>query len=148
IPHDIPSQEHQAEEGATMKGSDLGMLVVCPHTQEIQGIDHTTAAAETPRAATRVLDPEKQNLLPINIITKEHPREESKHCQKVKALQEDIGSQNQRSKSRALRTTCPNHGYVKKQILSLLGSVTLTSQKPECLVISKHMTKVKTRKII
>ncbi|GJW58009.1 hypothetical protein Tco_0104740 [Tanacetum coccineum] len=48
------------------------------------------AAAETLRAATRVLDRDKQNLLPKNIITKEHPREERKHCQKVKAMQEDI----------------------------------------------------------
>ncbi|GJY05757.1 hypothetical protein Tco_0371697 [Tanacetum coccineum] len=82
-----------------------------PREKETQGIDHTTAAAETPRLATRVLDPENQNLLPRNIITKEHPSEERKHCQKVKAVQEDIGSQNQRSKSRAL--TCPNHGHIK-----------------------------------
>ncbi|GKE58723.1 hypothetical protein Tco_1497908 [Tanacetum coccineum] len=98
---------------------------MCPRTQEIQGMDHTAAAAETPRAATRVLDPEKQNLLPRNIITKEHPREERKHCQKVKALQEDIGSQNQISKSRALRTTYPNHGDMK-------GA-------PECMKISGFM---------
>ncbi|GJU13104.1 hypothetical protein Tco_1135500 [Tanacetum coccineum] len=52
---------------------------MCPHTQETQGIDHTTAAAKTPRVATRVLDPENQNLLSRNIITKEHPREERKH---------------------------------------------------------------------
>ncbi|GJY05760.1 reverse transcriptase domain-containing protein [Tanacetum coccineum] len=70
-------------------------------------------AAETPRVANRVLDSENQNLLPRNIITKEHPREERKHCQKVKAVQEDIGSQNQRSKSRALRMTCPNHSHIK-----------------------------------
>ncbi|GKF38496.1 hypothetical protein Tco_0118557 [Tanacetum coccineum] len=80
---------------------------MCPHTQETQGIGHTTAAVETPRVATRVLDPENQNLLSRNIITKEHPREERKHCQKVKAVHEDMRSQNQRSKSRALRTTCP-----------------------------------------
>ncbi|GKE45518.1 hypothetical protein Tco_1472802 [Tanacetum coccineum] len=37
---------------------------------------HTTVAIETLKAATRVLTPEKQNLLLRNIITKEHPREE------------------------------------------------------------------------
>ncbi|GKA16065.1 reverse transcriptase domain-containing protein [Tanacetum coccineum] len=54
--------------------------------------------------------------------------------------EEDIGSQNQRGKSRVLRMICPNHGYVKKQILSLLGYVTLTFQKPVCLVTSRHTT--------
>ncbi|GKB63048.1 reverse transcriptase domain-containing protein [Tanacetum coccineum] len=71
---------------------------------------HSSSQEENSKLATRVLDPEKQNLLPKNIITKEHPRKERKNCQKVKAAQEDIGSQNRRSKSRALRTTCPNHG--------------------------------------
>ncbi|GJR72598.1 putative RNA-directed DNA polymerase [Tanacetum coccineum] len=50
--------------------------------EKIQGIGHTTVAAEILKAATRVLDPEKQNLLPRNIITKEHPRKERKYCQK------------------------------------------------------------------
>ncbi|GJV08539.1 hypothetical protein Tco_1346195 [Tanacetum coccineum] len=86
---------------------------VFPHTREIQGIGHTTVAPEILKAATRVLAPEKQNLSLKNIITKEHPREEWKHCQKVKVVQENIGSQNQRSKNRALRTTCPNHGHIK-----------------------------------
>nr|GEU91161.1 reverse transcriptase domain-containing protein [Tanacetum cinerariifolium] len=45
-----------------------------------------------------------------NIITKEHPHEGWKRCQKVKVAQEDIGSQNQRGKSRVLRMICPNHG--------------------------------------
>nr|GEZ76797.1 reverse transcriptase domain-containing protein [Tanacetum cinerariifolium]GEZ90594.1 reverse transcriptase domain-containing protein [Tanacetum cinerariifolium] len=112
---------------------------VCPHTQEIQGIGQTTGAAKTLKAAIRVLALEKQSLL-RNIIRKEPPRGERKHYQKVKEAQEGIGSRNQRSKSRALRTTCPNHGFVKKQILSPLGSITLTFQKPKCLVISKHMT--------
>ncbi|GKG36554.1 hypothetical protein Tco_0444232, partial [Tanacetum coccineum] len=52
---------------------------VCPHTQEIQGIGHITVAAETLKAATRVLAPEKQNLLMRNIITKERLRKERKH---------------------------------------------------------------------
>ncbi|GKE15587.1 hypothetical protein Tco_1423164 [Tanacetum coccineum] len=104
--------------------------------------------AGTQKAATRVLALEKQKLLPRNIATKESTRKERKHCRKVKEVQEGIRSQNQRSKSLVLRMTYPNHGYVKKQILSLLRSVTLTSQEPECLVISKRITEVKTQKII
>nr|GEY12214.1 reverse transcriptase domain-containing protein [Tanacetum cinerariifolium] len=82
----------------------------------------------------------KQNLLLKNIITKEHPHEGRKRCHKVKVAQEDIGSLNQRGKSRASRMICPNHGYVKKQTLSLPGSVTLIFQ-------SRHTTEVKTQKI-
>ncbi|GKB18225.1 reverse transcriptase domain-containing protein [Tanacetum coccineum] len=54
-----------------------------------------------------------------NIITKEHPYEGWKRCQKVKVAQEDIGSQSQRDKIRVLRMTCPNHGYddLKKAFL-------------------------------
>nr|GEX21885.1 reverse transcriptase domain-containing protein [Tanacetum cinerariifolium] len=68
------------------------------------------AAAETLKAATRVLAPEKHKLLPRNIVSKENPRDKRKHYQKVKPSYEDIGSQYQRSRSRALRTTCPNYG--------------------------------------
>ncbi|GJX93365.1 hypothetical protein Tco_0347951 [Tanacetum coccineum] len=57
---------------------------VCPHTREIQGVGHTMAATETLKAATRTLAPEKHNLLLRNIITKEHPHEKRKRCQKVK----------------------------------------------------------------
>ncbi|GJV61277.1 hypothetical protein Tco_1467377 [Tanacetum coccineum] len=58
---------------------------VCPHTRETQDIGHTTVAVETLKATTRVPALERQNLLSKNIITKEHPREEWKHCHKVKA---------------------------------------------------------------
>nr|GEY93836.1 reverse transcriptase domain-containing protein [Tanacetum cinerariifolium] len=71
---------------------------------------HIIAATKRLKAATRVLALEKQKLVLKNIVTKENPREKRKNCQKVKAAQEDIESQNQRSRSRALRTTCPNHG--------------------------------------
>ncbi|GKE75037.1 hypothetical protein Tco_1537078, partial [Tanacetum coccineum] len=67
---------------------------VCPYTRETQGIGHTTVAAETLKATTRVPAPERQNLLPKNIIKKEYSRKKWKHCQKVKVAQEDIGSQN------------------------------------------------------
>ncbi|GKC60006.1 reverse transcriptase domain-containing protein [Tanacetum coccineum] len=70
-------------------------------------------AAETLKAATRVLAQERHNLLLRNIITKEYPREGWKRCQKVKVAQEDIRSQSQRGKSRVLRMTCPNHGHIK-----------------------------------
>ncbi|GJV26328.1 hypothetical protein Tco_1379023 [Tanacetum coccineum] len=82
-----------------------------------------------------------------NVITKEHPHERWKHYQIVKVAQEDTGSQNQIDRSRALRMICPNHGYVKKQILSLPESVTLIFQKPECPTTSRHTTEVKTQKI-
>nr|GEX01898.1 reverse transcriptase domain-containing protein [Tanacetum cinerariifolium] len=74
----------------------------------------------TQKAATKVLALKKQKLLPRNIATKESIREERKQRQKVKEVHEGTGSQNQRSKSRVLRTTYPNHGYAKKQILLLL----------------------------
>ncbi|GKD26574.1 hypothetical protein Tco_1232788, partial [Tanacetum coccineum] len=83
---------------------------MCPHIRVIQGTCHIIVAVEIRKDATKVLTPGKQKLLPRNIIAKEHPRKERKHCQKVKAAHEDIGRQNQRSKSRALRTTYPNHG--------------------------------------
>ncbi|GKC32210.1 reverse transcriptase domain-containing protein [Tanacetum coccineum] len=57
-------------------------------------------AEETLKAATRVLAQEKQSLLLKNVITKEHPHEGWKRCQKVKVVQEVIGSQSQRGKSR------------------------------------------------
>ncbi|GKB82098.1 hypothetical protein Tco_0948993 [Tanacetum coccineum] len=92
---------------------------VYPHTRTIQGVGHTTVAAETPKAVTRVLVQEKQNLLLKNIITKEHPHEGWKRCQKVKVAQEDIEIQSQRGKSRVLRTICPNYGFddLKKAFL-------------------------------
>nr|GEW30463.1 hypothetical protein [Tanacetum cinerariifolium] len=93
-------------------------------------------AVEILKAAIGVLAQEKHSLLPKNVITKEHPHEGRNRCQKIKVVQEHFGSQGQRGKSRVLRTICLNHGYVKKQIISLIGSVTLTFQKPECLVIS------------
>ncbi|GKA88149.1 hypothetical protein Tco_0809913 [Tanacetum coccineum] len=83
-----------------------------------------------------------------NIITKEHPHEGWKRCQKVKVAQEDTGSQNQKGKSQVVRRMiCPNHGYARKHILSHLGFVTLIFRKPECLVTSRHMTEEKTQKI-
>nr|GEY19586.1 reverse transcriptase domain-containing protein [Tanacetum cinerariifolium] len=88
---------------------------MCSHIQEIQCIGHTIAAAETLKAAIRVLTPEKQKLLLRNIVIKENPCKEQKHCQKVKAAQEDIGSQNQRGRSRTLRTTYPNHENYHQQ---------------------------------
>nr|GEY25129.1 zinc finger, CCHC-type [Tanacetum cinerariifolium] len=113
---------------------------VCLHTQTTQGVGHTTIAAETPKAVTRVLVQGKQSLLLKNVITKEHPHERWNRYQEVKIVQEDTESQNSSGRSRALRTICPNHGYVKKQTLSLPGSVTLILQKPECLVTSRHTT--------
>ncbi|GJS22591.1 reverse transcriptase domain-containing protein [Tanacetum coccineum] len=83
---------------------------MCLHIQETQGIGHTIAVAGTQKAVTRVLVLEKQKFLLRNIATKESTRKERKHCWKVKEVQEGIRSQNQRSKSRMLRMTYPNHG--------------------------------------
>nr|GEV15626.1 reverse transcriptase domain-containing protein [Tanacetum cinerariifolium] len=85
---------------------------VCPHTREIQAIGHTTTVAETLKAAIEVLAPEKQNLLLRNIITKDDPRKEQKHCQNARVVQKDIGSQGRRGKSQVLKTTYPKRGKV------------------------------------
>nr|GEX95521.1 reverse transcriptase domain-containing protein [Tanacetum cinerariifolium] len=116
---------------------------MCPHIQEAQNESHTTVVARRQKAATKVLVLRKHKLLPKNIVTKESTLKERKQNQKAKEVQEGTGSQNQRRKSQAWRMTYPNHGYAKKRIILLLGSVTLTFQKPECLVILKHMTEVK-----
>nr|GEU63416.1 hypothetical protein [Tanacetum cinerariifolium] len=84
---------------------------VCPHTREIQSIDHPTVAAGILKVTTRALALEEQSSLMRNIVTKECPHETRKRCQKVKAAQEDIESQDQRDKSRVWRMTSPNHGY-------------------------------------
>nr|GEW29571.1 reverse transcriptase domain-containing protein [Tanacetum cinerariifolium] len=83
------------------------------HIQEAQNESHTTVVVGTQKAATKVLALKKQKLLPRNIVTKESILGERKQCQKVKDVQEGTGSQNQRSKSRAWRTTYPNHGHIK-----------------------------------
>ncbi|GKB26100.1 reverse transcriptase domain-containing protein [Tanacetum coccineum] len=108
-----------------------------------QGVGHTTVATGTLKAATKVPDQEQRIPLLRDVITKRHPREERRSCQKARVAPKVIKSQKEKGRSRALRTTCPNHGYVKKHILSLLGSVTLISQKLEYLVTLKHMMEAK-----
>nr|GEU69234.1 reverse transcriptase domain-containing protein [Tanacetum cinerariifolium] len=93
---------------------------VCPHTREFQSIGYLTIAEGILKVTTRALALEKQSSLLINIVTKECPHVTRKHCQKVRAVHKDIGSQDQREKSRVWRMNSPNHGYVRKQILSLL----------------------------
>nr|GEU98121.1 reverse transcriptase domain-containing protein [Tanacetum cinerariifolium] len=83
---------------------------VCSRTLTTKGVGHTTVVAVTPKATTIVLAQGKQSLLLKNIITKEHPHKGWKHCQKVKIVQKDTGSQNQSGRSRALRMICPNRG--------------------------------------
>ncbi|GJT55426.1 hypothetical protein Tco_0990480 [Tanacetum coccineum] len=57
-------------------------------------------------------------------------RNEGNHSPRVKTVEEDTGNQDLRSKRQALRRlTCLKHGYVKKWILSLIGSAILISQK-------------------
>nr|GEY12999.1 hypothetical protein [Tanacetum cinerariifolium] len=80
-----------------------------------KGLDLDSSRVDTEKAATRVLAQGKQSLLLKNVITKEHPHEGWKRCQKVKILQEDTRSQNQSGRSRALRMICPNRrgGWTK-----------------------------------
>ncbi|GJV85325.1 hypothetical protein Tco_1525223 [Tanacetum coccineum] len=68
---------------------------------------------EPKRGRSELGDKGKSNSHLRNIITKEHPLKEWKHCQKVKVAQEDIRSRNQRGKSQALRTIYPSHGHIK-----------------------------------
>nr|GEV87474.1 reverse transcriptase domain-containing protein [Tanacetum cinerariifolium] len=86
---------------------------VHPHTRTIQGVDHTTIAVKTLKAATRVLAQKKQSLILKNVITKEHPPEGGKHYQNARIAHEDIGGQIQRGKGRVLRMTCLSHGHIK-----------------------------------
>nr|GEV69103.1 reverse transcriptase domain-containing protein [Tanacetum cinerariifolium] len=83
---------------------------VRPRTQMTQSVGHTTVAAETLKAATKVLTQGKQSLLLKNVTTKEHPHDGWNHCQEVKTLREDTESQNPSGRSQVLRTICPNHG--------------------------------------
>ncbi|GJR36530.1 reverse transcriptase domain-containing protein, partial [Tanacetum coccineum] len=46
-----------------------------------------------------------------NIITKEHPHKGRKYYQKVKVVQEDTGSHDQKNKGQALRIIYPSHSY-------------------------------------
>ncbi|GJS21474.1 reverse transcriptase domain-containing protein [Tanacetum coccineum] len=96
----------------------------------IQGVSRTIAVIEIPKAVTRVLAQEEQNLLLRNIITKEHPRVGWKCCQKTKAVQEDIRSQGQKRKDQTLTMMIyPNHGYARKLIRSLPTSAILISRR-------------------
>nr|GEW07992.1 reverse transcriptase domain-containing protein [Tanacetum cinerariifolium] len=124
-------KKHQAEGGTSRKGLDLDALAAYPEAlsqgaailshqgKEVQKEEWLTA--ETLKAATRVLAQEKRSLFMKNVITKEHPHEGRKRCWRARVAHEGIGSQIQRDKGRVLRTTCPNHGCAKRQILSLLG---------------------------
>ncbi|GKF89644.1 hypothetical protein Tco_0263607, partial [Tanacetum coccineum] len=95
------------EKGVFHRLGDKGKAY--PRTRTIQGVGHTTVAAETPKAVTRVLAQKKQNLPLKNVTKKEYPREGWKHYPKVRVAQEDIGSQSQRAKIRVSRMICPNH---------------------------------------
>ncbi|GJY82145.1 reverse transcriptase domain-containing protein [Tanacetum coccineum] len=61
---------------------------VYPYTQTTQGVGHTTVAVETLKVATKTLVREQQSLLPRGVIPREHPQEERRSCQKVKAARE------------------------------------------------------------
>nr|GEV53061.1 reverse transcriptase domain-containing protein [Tanacetum cinerariifolium] len=92
----------------------------------------------------------KAKPIPESVTMKEHLHGERNQYRRVMIAKEDTGSQDQKNKSRALkRTTYHSHGCARKQIPLHPESATLTSQKrPECRVMSKHITKVRTLRII
>ncbi|GJZ67691.1 hypothetical protein Tco_0630931 [Tanacetum coccineum] len=63
---------------------------VCPYTQMTQGVGRTTIATGTLKAATKVLDQEQWSPLLRDVITKGHPREERRSCQKARVAPEVI----------------------------------------------------------
>nr|GEV50727.1 reverse transcriptase domain-containing protein [Tanacetum cinerariifolium] len=153
-PRGIPSQKRRAGEGTLRKGLDPGMPELGPEARNQGAVipncqgrkirkEERCSQDWEKKAAAKVLALKKQKLLSRNIATKESISEERKQCQKGKEVKEGTGSLNRRSKSRVLRMTYPNHGYAKKHVLLLLGYVTLTYQKPECLAILKHMPEKK-----
>nr|GFA89574.1 hypothetical protein [Tanacetum cinerariifolium] len=91
---------------------------VRPRTRTTQSFGHITAATETLKAATKVLVQGKRSLLLKNFIAKEHPHVGWNHCQEVKTVREDTGSQNPSGISQALRTICPNRGKNASKIRS------------------------------
>ncbi|GJZ29609.1 hypothetical protein Tco_0574256 [Tanacetum coccineum] len=62
---------------------------VCPCTQTTQGVDHTTVATETLKAATNVLVQKQRNPFSRDVITKGRPRRKRRSCQKVKVAPEE-----------------------------------------------------------
>nr|GEY25229.1 reverse transcriptase domain-containing protein [Tanacetum cinerariifolium] len=59
-----PNRRRDLKESSETRGR------VRPHTRTIQGVDHTTVAAETLKVATRVIAQKKQSLLSKDIIKK------------------------------------------------------------------------------
>nr|GEX39577.1 reverse transcriptase domain-containing protein [Tanacetum cinerariifolium] len=107
------------EKGVFHRLGDKGKSMYA-YSNDSRRMSYHSSRGDTEKAATRVLAQEKQSLLLKNVITKEHPHEGWKRCQKVKILQEDTRSQNQSGRSRALRMIYPNRRYVKKQTLFTL----------------------------
>nr|GEZ29828.1 reverse transcriptase domain-containing protein [Tanacetum cinerariifolium] len=60
---------------------------LCPYTRMIQGVSHTTVAAEALKAVTKVPAREKQSLLLKNIITK---RKKSKPKRQKSSIEDDM----------------------------------------------------------
>ncbi|GJX40259.1 hypothetical protein Tco_0255249 [Tanacetum coccineum] len=87
---------------------------VCPHTPVVQGVNHITAAAETPKAIIRVLAREERSSLPRGIMIEKHTHVREEGCQKARTVQEDIGILNLKRKGQVWRMrTYPNNGYAK-----------------------------------
>ncbi|GJX13052.1 reverse transcriptase domain-containing protein [Tanacetum coccineum] len=61
---------------------------VYPCTQTTRGVGHTTIATWTLKVATKALVRDQRSPLPRGIIPREHPQEERRSCQKVKAARE------------------------------------------------------------
>nr|GEX63101.1 reverse transcriptase domain-containing protein [Tanacetum cinerariifolium] len=79
------------------KGLDLDRLgdkgkSMSAYSNDSRRMSYHSSRGDTEKAATKNLAQEKQCLLLKNVITKEHPHEGWKRCQKVKILQEDTRS--------------------------------------------------------
>nr|GEW35436.1 reverse transcriptase domain-containing protein [Tanacetum cinerariifolium] len=98
-----------------------------------------------PKAVIEVLAGEEQNLLLREMTTKEGLPIGRKHYPKEKIVQEGIGSQIQKSRGQVLRKMiCPNHGYIRKQVISHLGSAVKTKRQAMptwCHMFNSTLTK-------
>ncbi|GJU44050.1 hypothetical protein Tco_1201316 [Tanacetum coccineum] len=95
---------------------------VYPYTQTTQGVSHTIVAAKTLKVATKTLVREQRSPLLRGVIPREHPQEERRSCQKVKAAREVTGSQNLKEFVRRYKLECKD-----------------VKGAPECMKISGFM---------
>ncbi|GKF18795.1 hypothetical protein Tco_0063713 [Tanacetum coccineum] len=91
-PRHVRSRSGSPSQGVAAPSSKTKRRV-CLYTQTTQGVGRTTVVTGTPKAATKVPDQEQRSPPLRDVITKEHPQEERRNCQKEKVAPEVIGSQ-------------------------------------------------------